>query len=159
MILTDAVLGTRGPWVHHAARHDVDRVVAEAAASRAFVVRLDGARMRVLDDLFREYAREFRFPDYFGYNWPAFYECMTVLDECPAPAFLTIISDPGALLSREPEEMPTLMRQLEGIGKRWAGAFALLGSGWGVNAGEIPFHTVVLEPGRNEATSRAVRSA
>lgn len=114
--------------------------------------------MRVLDDLFREYAREFRFPDYFGYNWPAFYECMTELNECAAPAFLTIISNRDELLSHEPEEVPTLMRQLESIGRRWAGAFGLLGSAWGVNAGEIPFHTL-LAPGGKEATSRPVWSA
>ena len=109
--------------------------------------------MRVLDDVFHEYAREFRFPGYFGCNWPAFYECMTELDGCPAPALLTIISDPDELLSDEPEEMRTLMRQLADIGKRWANAFALLGAGWGSKASEIPFHTVVLEPSRHEAAS------
>jgi hypothetical protein len=152
-MITTTMLGTQGPWVHHAAPQDVDKVVAEGAASHLRVVLLQGARMRVLDDLFREYAREFRFPDYFGYNWPAFYECMTELDGCPAPAFLTIISDPDELLSREPEEMPTLTRQLESIGRRWASAFGLIGPEWGAKAGEIPFHTVLLEPSRHEAAS------
>ena len=141
-VTTDAVLGSRGPWVHRAGRQDVDGVVSEAAASHDFVVSLDGARMRVLDELLREYAREFRFPDYVGDNWPAFYECMTGLDECPAPAFLAIFSDRGALLSQEPDEIPTLMRQLESIGRPGAGAFGLPSSAWGVNEGQIPFHTV-----------------
>lgn len=153
MITTKAMLSTQGPWVHHAAPGDVDIVVAESAASQLLVVRLQGARMRVLDDLFREYAREFRFPEYFGHNWSAFYECMTVLDGCPAPAFLTIISDSDELLSQEPEERPTLLRQLEDIGKSWANAFALLGPEWGAKAGEIPFHTVLLAPSSDEDLS------
>jgi hypothetical protein len=38
---------------------------------------MDGRRMRTVDDLFQQYLREFRLPEYFGWNWAAFDECMT----------------------------------------------------------------------------------
>jgi hypothetical protein len=98
--------------------------------------------MHSLEGLYREYVREFSFPEYFGWNWAAFGECMKELDGQPARAYLTIITHGDEVLSDEPEELSTYLRQLEKIGRRWASAFAL-GPEWG--GGEVPFHTVIID--------------
>ena len=137
----NVMLGTRGPWTHQVGG-GLEAIRATSAEMDASVVNLQGQRMRTLDSLFREYAREFHFPDYFGYNWPAFDECMKDLEETPARAYITVISDAENVLADNPEELETFMRHLESIGQRWATAFGLP-SGWGPRGGEIPFHTIL----------------
>jgi len=142
MISWEDVSGPRGPWVHRAASEEVPSLLESAASADVFLVRLDGARMHSLEEVFREYVREFSFPEYFGWNWPAFDECMKELDRQPARAYLTIITRGEEVLSAEPDELSTYLRQLEDIGRNWGSAFAL-GPEWG--GGEVPFHTVMIE--------------
>ncbi|MER7249756.1 barstar family protein [Kribbella sp. NPDC000426] len=136
------VSSSSGPWVHYAASGCLPSLLDAAATEDVLLVQLDGTRMHSLEDLFREYVREFSFPEYFGWNWAAFGECMKVLDGQPARAYLTIITHGDEILSDEPEELNTYLRQLEKIGRRWGSAFAL-GPAWG--GGEVPFHTVVID--------------
>jgi hypothetical protein len=98
--------------------------------------------MRTVEELFREHVREFSFPEYFGWNWAAFDECMTGLEDRPARAYLTLIMRASEVLAAESGDLATYLRQLEDIGRHWAGAFAL-GPEWG--DGEVPFHTVFVE--------------
>lgn len=97
--------------------------------------------MRSVEELFREYVREFRFPEYFGWNWAAFSEWMRTLAERPAHAYLTVIRNAEQLLQDEPGDTPTFLRQLENIGQRWANSFAL-DEQWG--GGEVPFNTILV---------------
>jgi hypothetical protein len=131
-----------GPWVHRATPEELLQILHAAASADVLLVQLDGARMHTLDELFREYVREFSFPEYFGWNWAAFDECMTELEARPAHAYLTVIARAEETLSAELGELDTYHRQLEGIGRHWAGAFAL-GPEWG--GGEVPFHTVFVD--------------
>ena len=80
-----------GPWVHYTAPGSLPSLLGDAATADVLLVELDGARMHSLEDLYREYVREFAFPEYFGWCWPAFDECMTDLNGQPARAYLTII--------------------------------------------------------------------
>lgn len=41
---------------------------------------IDGKKCKTTDDLFKEYATVLKFPDYFGYNWGAFDECIRDFD-------------------------------------------------------------------------------
>lgn len=142
MTTWNEVSRTSGPWVHRTAAGDLPLILGPAGSADVLLVRLDGARMHTLEELFREYVREFSFPEYFGWNWAAFDECMKELEGQPARAYLTIITHADQVLSAEPDELPTYIRQLEEIGRRWGGAFAL-GPEWG--GGEVPFHTILVE--------------
>jgi RNAse (barnase) inhibitor barstar len=144
MTTWDDVSRPVGPWAHRAAAEDLPAIRESAGTSDVQLVELDGARMRTVEELFREYAREFSFPEYFGWNWPAFNECMTELEEQPARAYLTVITHADEVLSAEPDDLATYLRQSGDIGRHWAGAFAL-GADWG--GGEVPFHTVFIEGG------------
>lgn len=128
-----------GPWVHQTDRSEAEEILSAADDADVLLVQLDGFRMHTLEELFRGYVREFSFPEYFGWNWAAFSECMRDLAWLPSRAYLTVIFHSDQVLSAEPEETATYMRQLDNIGRRWAGAFAL-GPDWG--GGEVPFHTV-----------------
>lgn len=131
-----------GPWVHRAAAWDLPSIREAAAEADLLLVELDGARMQSLEGLFREYVREFSLPEYFGWNWPAFDECMKELEGRPAQGYLTIIKRADEVLAGEPGELDTYLRQLDNIGRRWAYAFAL---GPDRGGGEVPFHTVLVE--------------
>ncbi len=136
-----AILSRRRPWVHHLAQAQADAVILEATAMDALVVRLDGRRMRTVNDLFKEYVREFQFPEYFGWNWDAFDECMSELESVPARVYLTVIQHADEVLAEAPEALPVLLRQLENFGAHWGNAFAL-DAAWG--GGEVPFNTIMV---------------
>lgn len=93
--------------------------------------------MRTLEGLFREFVRGFKFPEYFGWNWPAFDECIRDLSWFPAKAYLVIIRHADELLAAEVSELATFRRLLEVAARYWAHAFAL-GPEWG--GGEVPFN-------------------
>jgi hypothetical protein len=67
---------------------------------------------------------------------------MKELDGRPAHAHLAIITRGVEVLSDESEGPNTYLRQLEEVGCRWGGAFAL---GPECGGGEIPFHTVIID--------------
>lgn len=131
-----------GPWVHHVRERDLPEIRRSALEADAWVVELDALEMRSLDELFYEFSRAFVFPDYFGWNWAAFDECMTELTNAPARAYVTIVAHADVLLAGEPLERVTLLRQLERIGRYWGGSLGL-GVEWG--GGEVPFHTVLAD--------------
>lgn len=129
------------PWVHEQSRSQAEAVLNTALDRGAFAVRINAERMQAVDGLFREYVREFRFPEYFGWNWPAFSECMTELSWLPATSYLTVIDEADLLLRDEPADLPTFLRHLANIGMRWAHSFGL-GPEWG--GGEVPFNTILV---------------
>lgn len=136
----DEVSRPVGPWVHQAAVADLPAILEWATTADVLFVEFDGSRMHTVEGFFSEYAREFPFPEYFGWNWAAFDECMTELEGRPARAYVTLIRRADEMLSAEPSELATCLRQLEDIGRYWSGAFAL-GADWG--GGEVPFHTIL----------------
>jgi hypothetical protein len=132
---------------------DVARIRTSAPTQPAVAIELNGDRMHQLDDLFREFVREFRFPEYFGWNWPAFAECMGDLSWYPARAYLVCIRHPEFVLDESPADRDTFYRIMNGVCTRWAHSFGL-GPEWG--GGEVPFKTVFLCDQRAEEIVRAV---
>jgi hypothetical protein len=97
--------------------------------------------MTDLDGRFREFVRGLEFPEYFGWNWPAFAECLNDLAWLPAKSYVLVVIDADRLLIDDIDEVPTLHRHLESAGRRWANSFAL-GPEW--DGGEVPFNVVLI---------------
>lgn len=80
-----------GPWVHEIDQSPSNQRLASFETVEGVITRFDGRRMGTLDARFQEHVREFRLPEYFGWHWPAFDECMTNLEWMPAKQYLTIV--------------------------------------------------------------------
>jgi hypothetical protein len=128
--------------VHRLSSECAEEALAPVRLGASVIVELDGTRMQDVPQLFSEYARAFRFPDYFGANWPAFDECLGDLDWLPSRAYTTVITSGESLLEDVPVERETFFRVVSDVGRRWAGSFGL-GPAWG--GGEVPFHTVLVD--------------
>src|SRR5215470_46478 len=89
VVAEESMYSRAKPWTHVVSeRPDVQHL---EPGSR--VLLLDGTRMSELDGLFREFVRAFEFPEYFGWNWSAFNECVRDLSWLPAHAYLAVVSD------------------------------------------------------------------
>ena len=51
---------------------------------------------------FQELARALRFPDYFGRNWDAVYDCLTDLNWLPATGYVLVVDGFDQLAMNEP---------------------------------------------------------
>jgi RNAse (barnase) inhibitor barstar len=81
------------------------RVVAGQVFPPGYVVAvLDGERAASREGFFTEIARELSFPDYFGRNWDAVYDCLTDPSWLPAEGLVLVFDGFGALASSAPEQ-------------------------------------------------------
>lgn len=93
------------PWVISASPGDeeVARQLTAFKAAGGVVVRLDGREMQTERELFRVFARELRFPGYFGHNWDALIDCLKDFHPpWPHPNDLVIVIEHAELLPRLP---------------------------------------------------------
>ena len=67
----------------------------------AFVCYVRGNLCESVKDFFREVSAAMRFPDYFGWNWNAFDECITDLEWLKFSCLLIIIDDYDSLFRKE----------------------------------------------------------
>lgn len=142
MTTFESVTSQTAPWVHWVNNSEVEVIRQAASEVDVLVIELDGFRMLTVHALFGEYAREFSFPDYFGWNWHAFNECLYDLQWLPARKYLTIVTHASGLLSKEQEELETYLRRVESLGRSWSTS---VGRGYEWGHGEVPFHTVLVE--------------
>ena len=99
--IVESVTSESGPWVHRVIESEAGLIRAAISGADVLVIELDGSKMRSIDRLFAEYQQRFSFPDYFGWNWNAFDECLGDLRWLPARKYVTIISHADQVLSNE----------------------------------------------------------
>ncbi|MBB5934541.1 barstar family protein [Streptomyces zagrosensis] len=85
-----------------------------------FTAWLNGRKMRDLDGLFQQFWDEFKLPDYFGWNLPAFDDCLSDLTWLPADHYVIVIEEAQEILCEEPETLPDILNILARTGQRWA---------------------------------------
>jgi hypothetical protein len=124
-------------------------------ASRAFaalpdgvcLVFLSGENLRTTADLMNSFAVAFGFPDYFGRNWNALYDCLVDLDWLPPAGYAVVISGANAILVdepshpefEEPSDLAVLLDLLHRVSEEWNTPVAE-GEPW--DRPGIPFHVV-----------------
>jgi RNAse (barnase) inhibitor barstar len=78
------------------------------------VAELDGNEAQTLKSFYSRIAKVLRFPDYFGKNLDALYDCMTSLDQADKPEVVLLISHFPQLLSKEkPGDRKAVLRTFE----------------------------------------------
>lgn len=82
-----------------------DQVLHHGAFPPEFAVAvLEGTAAGTRAEFFQEFARALRFPDYFGHNWDAVYDCLTDLSWLPAAGYVLVLDGFGQLATNEPEQ-------------------------------------------------------
>lgn len=121
-MLSTRHLGTpKPPWVVlSSCEADTLRMVVERQFPRLFVASIPGTHCRTKRGLFGAFAEALRFPDYFGRNWDAFWECINDLSWLKATGYLLIVSDAEMLLARNDGDYKTFISIMTDAGKAWA---------------------------------------
>lgn len=105
---------------------------------------LRGERMKDVDSLWDEFAAALQFPHYFGYNWPAFDECLADLKwlrpKHYADAYIFVVTDAALLLNEDHDsDLRTFLRIVRSVCEEWSQALKQ-GEWWDRTA--KPFHFI-----------------
>ena len=65
-------------------------------------------------------ARALYFPDWFGHNWDAWFDCLVDLGWRPAPGYVLVFEHADDLRRDSPEVFDTAVSILEEVAKVWA---------------------------------------
>jgi hypothetical protein len=122
-------------------------------AAAGLVVRsVRGAKCRTVDRMFDEVSAAWQFPDYFGENWPAFYECISELDWLDfGRGLVFVVRQPDVFLVDDPgRALKDLVDVLQDAHSVYREAIAL-GERWDRPA--VPFHVVLQSTRAQRATA------
>ena len=82
-----------------------ERFLRHGAFPPGFAVAvLDGGEASSRAGFFQELAQSLRFPDYFGRNWDAVYDCLTDLNWLPAAGYVLIFDGFAHFATDTPEQ-------------------------------------------------------
>jgi RNAse (barnase) inhibitor barstar len=98
------------------------RSIQQAPGRQAIVRLIRGAKSRTSAALFDEFGAALQFPDYFGENWDALFDCLCDLEWLPADAYLLALTDGELVLEREPKQFKSLVEVLGNAAEEWAKA-------------------------------------
>jgi hypothetical protein len=90
------------------------RVLAGQAFPENYAVAvLDGEKASSRAGFFTEIARALRFPDYFGHNWDAVYDCLTDPSVMSATGTVLLLDGFGHFARNDPEQWATGLKVLQ----------------------------------------------
>ena len=99
--------------VYHIDVAERDQVLHHGAFPPEFTVAvLDGTAAGTRAEFFQELARVLHFPDYFGRNWDAVYDCLTDLSWLPAAGYVLVLDGFEQLATNEPGQWEILLKVL-----------------------------------------------
>jgi ribonuclease inhibitor len=138
-----------GPWIVRADGEQLSALLqwlTPQSDMRVFVI--DGRLMRTAQGFYDEISEKLAFPDYFGRNLDALYDCLTDPDVMEGDGFVLILNNGDQLLREAGSTM------LEGV----LGVFNDAGAQWArlACAGEVrdhpavPFHVVIERVGAGD---------
>ena len=90
-----------------------DQVLHHGAFPPAFAVAvLDGRAAATRAGFFQELSLALHFPDYFGHNWDAVYDCLTDPSWLPAAGYVLVLDGFEQLATNEPGQWEVLLKVL-----------------------------------------------
>lgn len=90
------------------------------ASGSVYVGRLNGQEMPDAVSAFQHFSEVLKFPEYFGWNWNAFYDCVRDLNWISADKRILIIESAESSLSRDDDGRKKFFGCLWRAGQRWS---------------------------------------
>ena len=109
--------GKGGVFRTHAAVPDKTLEAAMHAGVRVEKAGLQGARDK--NAFLKTIAKSLRFPDYFGHNWDAFYDCLIDLEHEKGEGILVLLREASGFARAEPEEFAAAVDTLQDAVEFW----------------------------------------
>jgi RNAse (barnase) inhibitor barstar len=117
--LTDfAASESGGVYRCHSRIADAALAAASRESLRVVVVALQGARDK--NAFLNKLAGPLEFPDYFGHNWDAFYDCLAEMAAREAGGVLLVLREASGFARAEPEEFATAIDAMRDAEACWA---------------------------------------
>jgi hypothetical protein len=111
--------GAGGVFRCHAPLSDAALESAACRKLRVVTVRLPAARDK--NAFLNAIAKALHFPDYFGHNWDAFYDCLLDLKHDDGAGTLLVLRNATGFARAEPEEFAAAMGALVDAADYWKG--------------------------------------
>ncbi|HEX7813159.1 MAG TPA: barstar family protein [Burkholderiales bacterium] len=109
--------GKGGVFRCHAEVSDKALDAAAPAGLRVEKIGLQGARDK--NAFLKAVAKPLRFPDYFGHNWDAFYDCLIDLEHEGGEGILVLLREASGFARAEPEEFAAAVDSLQDAVDFW----------------------------------------
>ena len=145
--LTSYLQSTKPPWTSLltvAAENQAESLVRPPTG---FVLKIiKGRHCATPANLFAEFARALKFPDYYGHNWDALEECLADLEWMPAKGYVLLLTDAVHVLPDDDTEYETFLEVLCDAGEAWGSGQAGMGT-----RRATPFHILFVVSEREKA--------
>ncbi|MGW8777634.1 barstar family protein [Streptomyces sp. NPDC055796] len=109
------------PWMHVIPRGGgvpLDELLP--ATGGVYVARFNGQDMPDEMAVFQHFAEALKFPEYFGWNWNAFHDCVRDLEWLSADHHVLIIDSAESVLSEDDDARKEFFGSLWRAGRRWS---------------------------------------
>ncbi|WP_157848302.1 barstar family protein [Streptomyces exfoliatus] len=90
------------------------------ASGSVYVARLNGEEMADEMSTFQQFWNHFKFPDHFGWNWNAFYDCLRDLQWLSSDHHVLIIESAESALPEDEDARDEFFRALWRAGRHWS---------------------------------------
>ncbi|MFD9424751.1 MULTISPECIES: barstar family protein [unclassified Streptomyces] len=90
------------------------------ASGSVYVARLNGHDMPDEVSVFQQFSERLKFPEYFGWNWNALYDCLRDLQWLSSDYHILIIESTESVLSGDGGAREEFFRSLWRAGQRWS---------------------------------------
>jgi RNAse (barnase) inhibitor barstar len=98
-----------------------ETALESAARKKLLVVQVRLPAVRDKNGFLKAIAKALRFPDYFGHNWDAFYDCLLDLKHDDGAGTLLVLRDASGFAKAEPEEFAAAVDTLMDAADYWKG--------------------------------------
>jgi hypothetical protein len=124
LLRRDELLSLDGPWAYLVicTEADLENITAlrmQREQPHVAVRFMRGDRCYTLDDLFLEWSAVLQFPWYFGWNWPAFDECICDLEWLAADAYILVVKNVVSILRDDHEDRRVFFDVLKNAAAFW----------------------------------------
>jgi RNAse (barnase) inhibitor barstar len=80
---------------------------------------INGKNVTSKAEFFKAYAETMNFPDYFGYNWDAFNDCINDLNWLSADEYILLYTQPESFANNNPSEWSIALDVLQEAVEYW----------------------------------------